>query len=78
MSVLSHVLGQLHEVLSVLVSQQRQDPAVTVHALLVLPQTHVEAGALPQIAHVGGVVLDGCRDREVEDGDSLALNTQKV
>ena len=59
--VLGHVFGELHEVLSVLKRQQRQDPAVAVHALLVLPKTHVEAGALPEVAHVGGVILDGCQ-----------------
>ncbi len=58
-SVLGHVLGELHEVLSVLQRQQRQDPAVAVHAMFVLAQTHVQAGALPQVAHVGGVVLNG-------------------
>ena len=65
--VLGHVLGQLHEVLAVLHRQQRQDPAVAVHAVLVLAQTHVEAGALPQVAHVGGVVLDGWRGRQTTD-----------
>lgn len=60
---LGHVFGELHKVLSVLQRQQRQDPAVPIHALLVLPQAHLQAAALPQVAHVGGVVLDGCGNR---------------
>ncbi len=61
--VLGHVLGELHEVLSILQRQQCKDLAIAVHAMLVLAQTHVEAGALPQVAHVGGVALNGCESR---------------
>lgn len=57
--VLGHILGELHEVLPFLHWQQRQDPAVAVHALLLLTQTHVEVGAFPHVAYVGGVILDG-------------------
>lgn len=58
--VLGHVFGELHEVLSFLKRQQRQDLAVAIHAVFLLAQTHVEVGALPQVAHVGGVVPNGC------------------
>lgn len=57
--VLGHILGELHEVFSFLHWQQRQDPAVAVHALLLLAHTHVEVGAFPQVADVGGVILNG-------------------
>lgn len=71
--VLGHVLGELHEVLSVLQRQQRQDPAITIHAMLVLAQTHVKAGALPQVAHVGGVVLNGWRSKKQQRKGELVL-----
>ena len=61
---LGHVLGELHEVLALLQGQQREDAAVAVHALLMLAQAHVEARALPQVAHVGGVVLYGWKEAE--------------
>lgn len=59
-TLLGHVLGQLHEVLALLPGQQRQDLAVAVHAVLLLAQPHVQVGALPQVAHVGGVAPYGC------------------
>lgn len=55
-AVLGHVLGELHEVLPLLHWQQRQDLAVSIHAVFLLAQTHVQVGALPQVAHIGGVV----------------------
>lgn len=57
--------------LSVLQRQQRQDPPVAVHAVFVLAQTHVEAGALPQVADVGGVVLNGLRSRRQREWSIL-------
>ena len=61
-SSLGHVLGERHEVLALLSGQQREDAPVAVHALLVLAQAHVEAQALPEVAHVGGVVLYGWKE----------------
>ena len=63
-SVLGHVLGELHEVLPVLHGQQGQDPAVSVHALFVFAEAHVQAGALPHVAYVGGVIFNSCRGQE--------------
>lgn len=58
--LLGHVFGELYEVLSILQRQKWQDPAVAVHALFVLSQAHLQAAALPQIAHIGRIVLDSC------------------
>lgn len=63
-SSLGHVSGQLHEALPVGGSQQVQDAPVAIHGHLLLAQLLVQAGSLPQEAHVGGVVLQSYRKKQ--------------
>lgn len=63
-NLLCHVSRQLHKALSIRGRQKIQNTPVAIHSQLMFPQLLIQAWSLPQITHIGWVILQSCKKKK--------------